>query len=118
MFRRTRYQRGSLQRVKRRSGPAVWIFRWYEIQADGSKKYRKTVLGTADDFRTETEAQTAADALRININRLTPRAWAPKMSFGALVEHYLLNELPEDGKKAKVPKAHSTALTYRLYLKK
>src|SRR5437016_1943351 len=74
MFRRTRYQRGSLQRVKRKVGPAVWIFRWYEIQADGSKKYRKAVIGSVEEFRTETEAQTAADALRININRETPRA--------------------------------------------
>jgi integrase len=118
MFRRARYQRGSLQRVKRKSGPAVWMFRWYEIQTDGTKKYRKALLGTIEEFRTETEAQTAADALRININRETPRVCSQKMIFGDLVEHYLLNELPEDAGKAKVPKAHSTALTYRRYLKK
>ncbi len=118
MFKRTRYQRGSLQRVKRKVGPAVWIFRWYEIQDDGSKTYRKTVLGSTEEFRTETEAQIAADALRININNETPRVCVQKMTFGGLVEHYLLNQVPEDARKAKVPKAHSTAVTYKRYLKK
>jgi hypothetical protein len=28
-MRRARHQKGSLQRVKRKSGEAVWIFRWY-----------------------------------------------------------------------------------------
>ena len=35
MLRRARHQKGSLQRVKRKSGQNVWIFRWYEIQPDG-----------------------------------------------------------------------------------
>jgi hypothetical protein len=40
-MRRARYQKGSLQRVKRKSGEAVWIFRWYEVQLDGANRYRK-----------------------------------------------------------------------------
>ena len=31
MSRRTRYQQGSVQREKRRSGPDVWVFRWREV---------------------------------------------------------------------------------------
>ena len=61
MFRRARYQRGSLQRVKRKSGPAVWIFRWYEVQAGGRKTYRKRVVGTVEDLKTETDARKALD---------------------------------------------------------
>src|SRR5271156_2802745 len=30
MSRRTRYQNGSVQRENRRSGPEVWVFRWWE----------------------------------------------------------------------------------------
>ena len=46
MSRRTRYQQGSVQREKRRSGPDVWIFRWYETGIDGKSKYRKAIVGT------------------------------------------------------------------------
>jgi hypothetical protein len=50
MFRRTRYQQGSLQRAKRSGGPDAWIFRWYEDQPNGRKRYRKTVVGTVVQF--------------------------------------------------------------------
>jgi hypothetical protein len=41
MPRRTRYQEGSVQREKRRRGPDVWIFRWYETDSSGKNSYRK-----------------------------------------------------------------------------
>jgi hypothetical protein len=63
MFRRTRYQQGSLQRAKRSGGPDAWIFRWYEDQPNGGKRYRKTVVGTVVQFPTETAARKAADAI-------------------------------------------------------
>src|SRR5580692_12291501 len=62
-MRRARHQKGSLQRVKRKSGESVWIFRWYEIQPDGTKRYRKVVVGTVEEFKTESDAQNAVDAL-------------------------------------------------------
>jgi hypothetical protein len=62
-----------LQRVRRKSGESVWVFRWYEIQPDGSKKYRKAVIGSVEEFKTAADAQTAADALRLTINEQTPR---------------------------------------------
>jgi len=65
MFRRARHQKGSLQRVKRKSGQTVWIFRWYEIQPDGSTRYRKVVVGSVEEFKTESDAQKAVDALRL-----------------------------------------------------
>ena len=89
MFRRTRYQTGSLQRVKRRKGPDVWIFRWYEIQTDGATKYRKSVVGDVEQYATESAAQKAVDALRITINQDTPRAVLQRISFETLVSHYL-----------------------------
>ncbi len=72
MFRRARHQKGSLQRVRRKSGENVWVFRWYEIQPDGMKKYRKAVVGTVSEFKSEAEAQKAVDALRLTINEQTP----------------------------------------------
>lgn len=118
MFRRARYQQGSLKRVKRQSGPDAWIFRWYEIQDDGHTKYRKIVVGNVEKYPTESAAQKAVVALRITINQETPRAALNRISFGTLVSHYLETELPEDQMKAKVPKANSTVVTYKRYLQK
>jgi hypothetical protein len=73
-MRRARHQKGRLQREKRRkSGETVWVFRWYEIQLDGTKKYRKAVIGTVSEYKTESDAQKAADSLRLEINEQTPR---------------------------------------------
>ena len=62
-MRRARHQKGSLQRARRKSGETVWVFRWYEVQLDGTKRYRKAVIGSTDEYKTEAEAQRAADAL-------------------------------------------------------
>ena len=73
MSRRTRYQQGSVQREKRRSGPDVWVFRWYEIGTDAKNKYRKAIVGTVDTLSNETSALKAAQALRIDANQETRR---------------------------------------------
>jgi calcineurin-like phosphoesterase family protein len=36
-MRRTRFQQGSLQVVDRARGKKAWEYRWYELQADGSR---------------------------------------------------------------------------------
>ena len=128
MFRRARHQKGSLQRVKRKSGQNVWIFRWYEIQTDGSKRYRKVVVGTVEEFRTESDAQKAVDALRLTINERTPRQQLKEISFETLVQHYRQHEMPDIFyKKSKLPedvaedsdrKSYATQDTYEGYLKK
>ncbi len=128
MFRRARHQKGSLQRVKRKSGQTVWIFRWYEIQPDGSKKYRKAVVGTVEEFKTESDAQKAVDALRLTINEQTPRQQLKEISFETLVQHYRQHEMPDIFyKKSQLPedvaedenrKSYATQDTYEGYLKK
>ena len=118
MFRRARYQQGSLTVLKRKSGPAVWVFRWYETQSEGRKVYRKSVVGTVDVLKTEADARRRIDALRITINQETSAAKTQQVNFETLVAHYLEKELPEDATRAKVPKAHSTAVTYRRYLRR
>src|SRR5271169_6881732 len=35
---KTRYQQGSIRRVKRKKGPDFWVFRWLNTTADGSRK--------------------------------------------------------------------------------
>jgi hypothetical protein len=53
MSRRTRYQNGSVQRENRRSGPDVWVFRWWEPGSDGESKRRKAIVGNVLTLPTE-----------------------------------------------------------------
>ena len=128
-MRRARHQKGSLQKEKRkRSGETVWVFRWREVQMDGTKRYRKAVIGTLADYKTESEAQKAADALRLEVNDQTPRQMIQAISVETLVEHYKQHELPDIvhstrplGSEAgddELRKSYSTQVTYQGYLSK
>ncbi len=128
MFRRARHQQGSLQRVKRKSGETVWVFRWRETQINGSRRYRKIVVGSVEEFKTESEAQNAVDALRLTINEQTPRQQLKEISFETLVQHYRQHEMPDIFyKKSQMPedvaedenrKSYATQDTYEGYLRK
>lgn len=113
MSRRTRYQQGSVQREKRRSGPDVWIFRWYETGTDGKSKYRKAIVGTVATLANETSALKAAQALRIDANQQTPQAESKPNTVAALVAHYRLKELAGERNGRK---AFSTRAAYECYL--
>jgi integrase len=115
---KTRYQQGSVRRVKRQQGPDVWIFRWRNTHADGSRKENNRVIGTVLEYRTKAAAERAAEALRININSTTPRTSVLGMTFGELVMHYIAKELDVDQQQARSPKAHSTVEGNRRYLKR
>lgn len=104
------------------------MFRWYEIQPNGTKKYRKVVVGTVEEYKTEAEAQTAVDVLRLTINEQTPRQQLREISFATLVEHYRQHEMPDIFyKDSHLPdaiaeddnrKSYATQDTYQGYLKK
>ena len=38
LFKRTRYQHGSLEREERKKGPEVWVYRWWEEDIDGKTR--------------------------------------------------------------------------------
>lgn len=110
---RYRYQHGSVQRKKRRSGPDVWIFRWYETGTDGKSKYRKAIVGTVDTTENEVSALKAAQALRIDATQHTPQAEGGPGTVAALVAHYRLKELAGERNGRK---AFSTRAAYECYL--
>ncbi len=113
MFRRTRYQQGSVQREKRRSGPDVWVYRWYEAGSDGASKYRKAIVGTVLTLPTEVAALKAAHALRIDANQQTPQSESGPSTIAELIAHYRLKELAGDSNGRK---AFSTRNGYECYL--
>src|SRR6266446_418300 len=80
-----RYQQGCLYREKRKAGPDVWVFRYRDGQSN-----RKEIVGTVEQFPTQTAARKACESLRVNINKETrsPRTVAD------LVSHYTEKELP------------------------
>jgi hypothetical protein len=51
MFRRTRYQQGSLPRVRRKRGPDCWVFRWYALNGAGRRHIAKLLLGRSNSIR-------------------------------------------------------------------
>jgi hypothetical protein len=93
-MRRTSYQQGSLKLAERKKG-RVWEFRWREVQIDGSIRRKNIVIGTLEEFPNESAAQTAVDALRLEINQQTPQQVIKSIALETLVNHYRQHELPD-----------------------
>ena len=112
-MRRTRFQQGSLQIVKRAGGRKAWEYRWYELQADGSRTRRNLMVGSLEQYPNETAAQKAVAALRADINAESPRTSLTPISVQTLVEHYREKELGPDCTKTR-----KTQVTYIGYFRK
>jgi len=65
---RSSYQEGSIECVKRSKGPAVWVYRWRELQADGRRVQRKQVMGSLKRLRTRSDVKREVENLRAVIN--------------------------------------------------
>src|ERR1700721_2009341 len=113
MFRRTRFQHGSLTKEQRQRQPDVWVYRWRELNQEGSSKRRKLIVGTVDEFRTESHAKKALAKLNLNINEHQSDGSHPAlMTMGRLIEHYKQEELGVH----RYSKAESTVDVYKEYL--
>lgn len=99
-LRRERYQQGSLTKEKRSSGPDVWVYRWREQSSAGRTIQRKRIIGTVQQFKTETAARKAADALKLDIN--AESVSASTMTLRELAEHYREKELGDGCGKTKL----------------
>jgi integrase len=94
VFRRTTYQQGSLKLEERKRGPYVWVFRWWDTDANGKRVYRKQQVGDLSEFPNETAAKAAVDVLRLTINHQSQRNGVSQMTVQSLWEHYSREELP------------------------
>jgi len=50
-------QYGSLTTCRRKNGPAVWSFSWWEVGATGKRVRRRVVIGTVTDLRNRSAAR-------------------------------------------------------------
>jgi integrase len=103
---RQRVQFGWLDLKKRRNGPEVWVLRYKETLADGSKRVPSLIVGSIEKYATESRARTASMSLLLSINQEKPEG--VPVPFGAVIERYLAQELPE---------RNSTASRYRSWVK-
>lgn len=92
MFKRARYQYGSIETEERKKGPAVWVYRWREDDINGKPVHRKMQLGDINEYPTESAAQAAADALRLTINH-NDQLKARGTTVSILWDHYCREEL-------------------------
>ncbi|UWZ85508.1 hypothetical protein [Occallatibacter riparius] len=92
-LRRERYQQGSLTAEKRSIVPDIWVYRWREPIGGGKSIQRKKIIGSVQQYRTETAARKAVDALRLDINAesISPSS----MTLSERAEHYREKELGE-----------------------
>jgi integrase len=90
---RSSYQDGSFSCEHRAKGPDVWVYRWRERQADGSRPQRKKVVGDVDRLPTLADAKRATENLRSQINAQDERA--SKLTFRELWGHFQAHELSD-----------------------
>ena len=109
LFKRTRYQHGSVEREERKKGPAVWLYRWWEPDITGKSVHRKLLIGDVETYPSESAAHAAADALRLTINNHARGKSLQRITIDTLWEHYCREELPL--------KEMSTQDAYQVYAK-
>ncbi len=104
---RARYQKGSLLKVRRTHGPSEWVLRYRVTLDDGRRVQRQAVVGTAEKYKTESQAQKAADQVRLTINNMSPAAQIPTVRLVA--QHFKDVELNDANER----RAWSTKQNYK-----
>jgi hypothetical protein len=113
---RQHYQRGSLLRQRRADGRTEWVLRFRVTLPDGRRAQRQAIVGTTEQYKTESQAQKAADQMRLTINQNAPsatvptvgmaskhfkdlelgdqhagRSWSTKQNYRDMLDHYILH---------------------------
>jgi integrase len=106
---RERYQFGNVELVQRKSGPAVWKFRYFEHTPGGSKVRRSLQIGTIEQYPTVDAALKAAEYLRMRANPDRPDA--QRVAMGQVIDRFLAEELPE---RFTTGKAYASLLSFHV----
>jgi hypothetical protein len=75
----------------------MWEFRWYEPGDGGERRRRTMIVGTANQYSSESAARKAppVQAVLFRINRKHPKAEVAVPTVGTVVSRYEQEELPE-----------------------
>lgn len=90
----SRFQNGSLMKLKRKNGAQVWVFRWYDSTGD-KRTYRKRIVGPVEKLPLRRDAERAVLALRTTINS----GLRSPETVSDLIAHYKQHELTEESGK-------------------
>jgi integrase len=101
-IKRNRYQQGSIRKVRRASGFA-WEFRFYFNE--GGKRKLRTQTFDGKLYRTESEVRKALEAQILQLNRGTDYGRSAGVTFGALLDRYISEEMP--ARKSTADSYHS-----------
>lgn len=104
---RQRYQNGSLIKVPRAHGPSDWVLRYRVTLGDGRRVQRQAIIGTTAEYKTDSQAEKAADKVRLTINNSTPSAQAPTV--GIVAWHFREVELNDANER----RSWSTKTNYK-----
>jgi integrase len=101
-----RYQQGTLMRVKNKTMPDTWFFRYYGENQDGKRVHRNLKIGSVREFPLRRDAEAAVLSLRAKINSevRTPE------TVRDLVTHYSKHELTAERKAFATIEAHASYL--------
>lgn len=108
-----RFQSGCVSLSVNGSGERVWIFRWYETQADGHRIRRKKQFATLDQYKSKVAAEKAAMSLRLAINSGKKSELSRTLTMTQLAQHFRQRELRDQGEDGR---AWSTRDRYESYL--
>jgi integrase len=108
-----RYQNGCVMLSANGSGEQVWLFRWYETQADGERIRRKKVIGTFDQLKNKAAAEKAATRFRLAINSGKRNELSSTVTMSQLIVHFRERELVDLGDDGR---AYSTRDRYECTL--
>lgn len=119
---RNAYQAGSLRKVQRKSGAAVWEYRYRDHSVPGSPM-RQLTLRTLD-FPTKVKALVHLQEQVLRMNGAGAFRFQQKPTMGLVIERFIKEERIEEIIKQKPGEvtihgfAFSTAVSYRSYLTK
>jgi len=108
LMERACYQFGNLTRKKRAKGPDTWEFRFYESTEQGERRRKSCIVGNVEQYPTKAQAKKAVEALLLKLNSETPQQRLAVVTFGAICDRYLKEEMPE---------RYSTSKSYRSNIK-
>lgn len=106
--RNSRYQEGSIERVKRAKDPDVWVYRWRELQPNGTRVQRKKTIGSVEEFRSKSDVQREVENLRSQINSREQKVG--KITVADAWGHFQEHEL-------EINRSPTTIANYRDYFK-
>lgn len=65
---RESYQKGNINLIERKTGPSVWVFRYYEYDLDGKRHRRSIDFSDTEECPTQAQAERKAEPIRQKVN--------------------------------------------------